>query len=183
MLIRDADPERDAVACAAVYHPYVAEGVASLEERPPEPHEMAERIRITTRHYPWLVAEVDGAVVGYAYASRHHARAAYRWSANVTVYIAATHHRSGIGRRLYTALFHLLDRQGVHELCAGITLPNPGSVRLHESLGFAPIGVYRDVGFKFGAWRSVGWYQKPLRERHPDRAPEELGLPVRLDSI
>lgn len=183
LTLRDADPERDAAACAAIYAPSVADGVASLEERAPEPHEMAERIRITSRSYPWLVAEIGGEVVGYAYASRHHERASYRWSANVTVYIAGGHHRKGIGRGLYAALFELLDRQGVHELCAGITLPNDGSVRLHESMGFALVGVYRNIGFKFGVWRDVGWWQKPLRERAPDEAPAELSAPVRLDAI
>ena len=180
--LRDADPERDAAPCAAIYAPSVADGVASLEERAPEAHEMADRIRITTRSYPWLVAEIDGAVVGYAYASRHHERASYRWSANVTVYISPDHHRRGIGRALYEALFDLLDRQGLHELCAGITLPNAASVRLHESLGFRLVGVYEGIGYKLGSWRDVGWWQKPLRERSAD-PPGVLGGPVRLDSV
>ena len=183
MVLRDADPQRDAAACAAIYAPSVSNGVASLEERAPEPHEMADRIRITTRDHPWLVAEIDGEVVGYAYASRHHERASYRWTANVTVYISPDHHRQGIGRALYEALFDLLHRQGIHELCAGITLPNPASVRLHESLGFQLVGVYRDVGFKLGQWRSVGWWQRPLRERDPAHPPAELGPPVRLGTV
>ena len=182
LTLRDADPERDGAACAAIYAPSVADGVASLEERAPEAHEMTDRIRIVTRSYPWLVAEIDGEVVGYAYASRHRERAAYRWSADVTIYIAAGHHRTGIGRALYGALFGLLEAQGVHELCAGITLPNPGSVRLHESFGFELIGVYQSIGFKLGVWRDVGWWQKPLRERTIDRIPAELGPPIRLDA-
>ena len=97
------------------------------------------------------MAEIDGEVVGYAYGSRHHDRAAYRWSADVTVYISAAHHRRGVGRALYGALFELLERQGIYEVCAGVTLPNDPSVGLHESLGFRPVGVYRDVAFKFGA--------------------------------
>ncbi|MGA9856219.1 MAG: arsinothricin resistance N-acetyltransferase ArsN1 family B [Solirubrobacteraceae bacterium] len=180
MLLRDADPDRDAAACAAIYAPSVADGVASLEERAPEPHEIADRMRNITRAYPWLVAEVDGAVAGYAYASRHHDRAAYRWSANVTVYLAPEHHRKGIGRGLYAALFTLLERQGIHQVCAGITLPNAASVGLHESMGFVLIGVYPNIGFKFGQWRSVGWWQKPLRDHPPDHPPPELGPPLRL---
>jgi phosphinothricin acetyltransferase len=180
MHIRHADPDRDAAACAAIYAPNVTTGVASLEERAPEPHEMADRIRIISRTHPWLVAEIDGEVAGYAYGSRHHERAAYRWSADVTVYIGAAHHRRGVGRALYGALFGLLERQGFYELCAGVTLPNDASVGLHESLGFRPIGVYRDVAFKFGRCYSVGWWQMSLRERPAGQAPAEPAPPARL---
>jgi L-amino acid N-acyltransferase YncA len=181
MRIRHADPDRDGAACAAVYAPSVTDGVASLEERAPAPHEMTERIRIVSRTHPWLVAEIDGEVVGYAYGSYHHERAAYRWAADVTVYIAANHHRRGIGRALYGALFALLERQGIYELCAGVTLPNDGSVALHESLGFAPVGVYHDVAFKFGRWYSVGWWQMSLRPRVDGEAPAQLRPPARLE--
>lgn len=181
MLIRHADPERDAAACAAIYAPSVIAGIASLEERAPDEHEMAQRIRAISRAYPWLVAEIDGRVVGYAYASRHHERAGYRWSADVTVYIDAGHHRRGVGRRLYEQLLGLLERQGVWNACAGIGLPNDASVGLHESLGFQPVGVYRNIAFKFGAWQSVGWWQKELRPHQDGQAPPEVGPPARLD--
>jgi phosphinothricin acetyltransferase len=181
MLIRHADPETDAAACAAIYAPSVSASVASLEERAPEPHEFAQRIRIVSRTHPWLVAEIDGEVVGYAYGSRHNERAAYRWSAGVTVYISAAHHRRGIGRALYEKLFALLLRQGVYEVCAGVTLPNDASVGLHESLGFEPVGVYRDIAYKFGEWRSVGWWQMSLAQRPDGEAPAEIGPPARLD--
>jgi L-amino acid N-acyltransferase YncA len=182
MLIRDADPERDAAACAAIYAPSVSDGVASLEERVPEPRELADRIRIIQRSHPWLVAETDAQVVGYAYASCHHERASYRWSADVTVYVSAAHHRRGIGRALYESLLGLLVRQGIYEACAGITLPNDASVGLHESLGFKPVGVYRDIAFKFGSWRSVGWWQKTLQPRTDGTPPAELGPASRLDA-
>ncbi|HZE04956.1 MAG TPA: arsinothricin resistance N-acetyltransferase ArsN1 family B [Solirubrobacteraceae bacterium] len=180
MLIRDADPERDAAACAAIYAPSVTAGVASLEERAPDAHELADRIRIIQRTHPWLVAEIDGEIAGYVYASRHRERAAYRWSADVTVYIADGRQRRGIGRALYEALFELLIRQGIYEACAGITLPNDASVGLHESLGFVPVGVYRDIAYKFGTWRSVGWWQKTLRDRRDGEVPDEVGPPARL---
>jgi L-amino acid N-acyltransferase YncA len=180
MLIRDADPVRDAAACAAIYAPSVSAGVASLEERAPEPGEFADRIRAVQRIHPWLVAEIDETVVGYAYASRHHERAAYRWSADVTVYISAAHHRRGIARALYEPLFELIARQNIYEACAGITLPNDASVGLHEALGFRPVGVYRDIAYKFGQWRSVGWWQKTLRARAGDDPPAEVGPPVPL---
>jgi L-amino acid N-acyltransferase YncA len=178
LLIRHADPELDAAACAAIYAPSVAAGVASLEERAPEPHEIADRIRSVTRTHPWLVAEIGDEVVGYAYGSRHHDRAAYRWSADVTVYIAPAHHRRGVGRALYAELFELLERQGVYEVCAGVTLPNDASVGLHVSLGFMPVGVYRDIAYKFGEWRSVGWWQLSLRPRSDGQAPDEPTPPT-----
>ena len=180
MLIRHAEADRDAAACAAIYAPSVTAGVASLEEHAPEPRAMADRIRVTSRGHPWLVAEIDGDVVGYAYGSRHHDRAAYRWTADVTVYISPHYHRRGIGRALYGALFALLEQQGIYELCAGVTLPNDASVGLHESLGFIPVGVYRDVAFKFGRWYSVGWWQMSLRPRPDGEAPAEIGPPARL---
>ena len=181
MLIRDADPQRDSAACAAIYAPSVRDGVASLEERAPEPHEFVDRIRVIQRSHPWLVAEVDREVAGYAYASRHHERASYRWAADATVYVSAAHQRHGIGRALYETLLDLLLRQGIYAVCAGITLPNDASVGLHESLGFEPVGVYRDIAFKFGTWWSVGWWQKTLRERSDGRLPAEVGPPARLD--
>jgi len=180
VLIRHADPDRDAAACAAIYAPSITESVASLEERAPQAHEMASRIRRISRDYPWLVAEIDGEVAGYAYGSRHRERAAYRWAADVTVYISARHHRRGVGRALYTALFGLLEGQGVYELCAGVTLPNEASVGLHEAMGFTPVGIYRDIAYKLGQWRSVGWWQMSLRGRGDSAAPAELGPPQRL---
>jgi L-amino acid N-acyltransferase YncA len=178
--IRHADAIRDAEACAAVYAPFVTEGLASLEERPPSAAEMGERIQRISAGHPWLVAELDGDVIGYAYGSRHHERSSYRWGANVAVYIAATHHRRGIGRALYGTLLPLLVRQGLYVACAGITLPNQASVALHESLGFAPVGIYRRIGFKFGQWRDVGWWQTQLHEPVEGETPAEPGPPARL---
>ena len=181
MRIRHADPDRDAAACAAIYAPHVIDGVASLEERAPDPAEFERRIRAISEGYPWLVAETGGAVAGYAYASRHHERASYRWSADVTVYISGAHHRRGVGRALYAALFDLLRRQGYYTACAGITLPNDASVGLHESIGFTPVGIYRDIAYKHGAWRGVGWWQLALQPLPTDGAgPPEPGPPLSL---
>ncbi len=179
-VIRHADPDRDAAACAAIYAPSVRDGVASLEERVPEPREIADRMRAIGRNWPWLVAERDGVVAGYAYASQHRERASYRWSTDVTVYVAHGHHRRGIARALYERLFELLARQGYHQACAGITLPNAASVGLHESLGFVAVGVYADIAYKHGRWRSVGWWQKTLREPAGDEKPAEIRPPERL---
>jgi L-amino acid N-acyltransferase YncA len=180
MLIRHADPLRDAAACAAIYAPYVRDTVISLEEQPPGEDDMRGRIERVSRRYPWLIAERDGEIAGYAYGSLHRERAAYRWTADVTVYLALAHYRRGIGRALYTALFGLLLRQGVFVVCAGITLPNEASVALHESLGFTAVGVYRGVSWKLGAWHDVGWWQLPLRDPRPE-GPPELGQPARLE--
>lgn len=112
--------------------------------------------------YPYLVAEIDGEVVGYAYASQHRAREAYRWSVDVTVYISPTAHRQGIGRAIYQKLLPILERQGFHAAYAGIALPNAASVGLHQALGFSLIGTYPEVGFKHGQWHSVGFWRKAL---------------------
>jgi L-amino acid N-acyltransferase YncA len=162
-VIRDADPERDAAACAAIYRPYVEDTAISFESVPPSVAEFAERIATTSERYPWLVDEDDdGAVAGYAYASPHNPRAAYRWAVDVAVYVDGSRHRRGTGRRLYEALFERLRGLGYRVACAGVTLPNDASVGLHESLGFEPVGTYRRVGWKAGEWHDVGWWQLEL---------------------
>ena len=128
MLIRHADPARDAAACAAIYGPFVADTPVSLEEMVPSEAEIAARIERISAAYPWLVAEQDGHAVGFAYGSAHRERAAYRWAADVTVYVSPTAQRRGVGTALYEQLLSDLARQGVHVACAGITLPNEASV-------------------------------------------------------
>lgn len=181
VLIRHAEPAADAAVCAAIYAPSVIEGVASLEERAPDREEMAARIKSTSVAYPWLIAEIEGEAVGYAYATEHRARSAYRWAADTTVYISPAHHRRGIGRVLYAALLELLTVQGLYTVCAGITLPNDASVGLHEAMGFELIGVYRAIGHKHGQWRSTGWWQAQLREPRDGQSPADPGPPARLD--
>lgn len=181
MLIRHADPNEDGAACAAIYAPSVIDGVASFEERAPDGSDMAGRIERTSARYPWLVAVEDEIPVGFAYATEHHPRAAYRWSADTSVYVAAGHQRRGIGQSLYAALLPLLRRQGLYMACAGITLPNVASVRLHERMGFELVGEYRQIGFKHGAWRTVGWWQIRLREPEAGAVPPEPLGPQRLD--
>jgi len=162
MEIRDADPRRDAGACAAIYAPFVEESAVSFEEVAPDAAEVSARIAATQATYAWLVAESGGEVAGFAYSCPHRARAAYRWSADVSVYVGADCRRAGVGRALYTELLGRLRAQGFHVACAGITLPNEASVGLHESFGFEPVGVYREIGWKAGAWRDVGWWQLRL---------------------
>jgi L-amino acid N-acyltransferase YncA len=162
--IRVALPE-DAEAILTIYAPIVRETAISFEVEPPTRVEMHQRISTTLRHLPWLVCERQGEVLGYVYASPHRARAAYQWSVDVSVYIHAQARRTGMGRALYHALFELLNLQGFYQCFAGITLPNPASVGLHEALGFQPVGVYQAVGYKLGVWHDVGWWQRSLQPR------------------
>jgi phosphinothricin acetyltransferase len=160
-ILRIAEPA-DATGILAIYAPYCDASVVSFETAAPTVEEMSKRIESVLRDYPWLVCEIDGQIVGYVYASRHRERAAYRWTVEVTVYVATAHHRRGIGRALYSSLFSILAEQNYIKAFAGITLPNPASVGLHESLGFSPIGVYPSVGYKLGRWLDVGWWQRGL---------------------
>lgn len=172
LLIRDADPARDAPACAAIYAPHVEGSPVSFEERAPDAAEMASRIERYGQSHPWLVAEREGQVVGYAYATAFNERPAYRWSASVSVYVAEEARGSGVGRTLYEALFARLRERGFRMACAGITLPNEASVGLHESLGFEQTGLNREIGWKQGAWRDVGWFQLELAAAGEGPPPE-----------
>jgi L-amino acid N-acyltransferase YncA len=180
-VIRHADPERDGGACATIYAPYVASGATSFEAEPPDADDFAERIERLSARHPFLVAERDGVVVGFSYASPHRAREAYRWTVETSVYVGAGHVGVGVGRELYGALFDLLRRQRIHVACAGITLPNPASVALHEAFGFERVGVYERIGFKGGAWRDVAWWQLFLQPGEDGRPPAEPLPPQRLD--
>jgi phosphinothricin acetyltransferase len=167
--------EADADAIAAIYGPIVDATAISFEIVPPGRHEMARRLSETLRAYPWLVCDLEGQVAGYAYASRHHERSAYQWSVNASVYVDSRYQRRGVGHGLYLSLFAILAAQGFVNAYAGITLPNPGSVGLHEAMGFEKLGVYRNVGFKLGAWHDVGWWQLTLKE-HVDSPREPMDL-------
>lgn len=159
--LRLARPD-DARAIAAIYAPVLQHTAISFEVDTVTAEEMAQRVATTLLRYPWLVAEAGGEVLGYAYAAQHRTRAAYSWSTDVSVYLADHARRRGLGSALYTALLDLLAAQGYANAFAGITLPNAPSIRLHESLGFVAIGVYRAVGWKLGRWHDVSWWQRRL---------------------
>jgi phosphinothricin acetyltransferase len=161
-VVRAARGARDASACLDIYEPYVRDTAVSFEEQVPTASEFLARIRETSATHPWLVIESGGAVAGYAYGAPHRSRAAYRWAADVTVYVARAHHRRGAGRLLYTELMRRLQRQELRIACAGVTLPNDASIGLHRALGFQPVGVYRRIGWKHGAWHDVSWWQLDL---------------------
>jgi L-amino acid N-acyltransferase YncA len=169
--VRDASAG-DAGACAAIYAPYVTDTAISFEAEPPTPAQMAERIAAAQRAHAWVVLEDGGRVVGYAYGGPHKQRAAYRWACEVSVYLEPGRRRSGAGRALYEALFQRLAARGYRMLLAGMTLPNPASEGLHRALGFEPVGVYRRIGWKHGAWHDVAWVQRPLgADDTPPSAP------------
>lgn len=169
---------KDAAGVVEIYGPIVASTPISFEIEPPDEQEIQRRIQKAEPAYPWLVCEYRGRVAGYAYASQHRARAAYQWSVDTSIYVHPDFRRCGIGRGLYVSLFQILAAQGYFNAYAGITLPNPGSVGLHEAAGFQAIGIYRKVGYKFGAWHDVGWWHLVIQPLIPSTQP-----PVGLGEI
>ena len=160
-VVRAATPD-DAPAVADIYNAYVTRSAASFETEPVSPQDMRGRIEGTAGRYPWLVAEEDGEILGYACASAFRPRHAYRFTVEVSIYLQAGRVGTGVGRRLYAALIATLERQGFTEAVAAITLPNDASVRMHEAAGFRRAGVYRTVGYKHGQWHDVGLWQRAL---------------------
>ena len=159
--LRDAT-RADAAACAAIYAHYVEHTTATFEEVAPSADEMADRIAVAQERHAWLVAELDGRIVGYAYGGPFKARAAYRFSCEVSVYVDVTARGGGTGRTLYAALLDRMESLGLRMACGGVTLPNAPSEALHRALGFETVGTYRRIGWKHGAWRDVTWFQRPL---------------------
>jgi len=182
-MLRLATPE-DAAAIAAIYAPYVRETAISFEVEPPGVEEMRRRLTSGVARFPWLVA-VDSSdrVAGFAFGGEHRSRAAYGWSVDVTIYLDRTAHRRGLGRRLYGALFEILRAQGFVTAFAGIALPNPASVGVHRAMGFEPVGVYRNVGFKAGRWYDVAWWQRALSDPPPAAPAAPIALSELPDDI
>jgi phosphinothricin acetyltransferase len=174
-MIREATPA-DAAACAAIYAPYVTDTVISFETRPPSATEMQRRMRSA---HLWLVTEAAGRVCGYAYASPHREREAYRWAADVAIYLDAGQRGRGLGRSLYTELIEGLRERGACVLCAGVALPNAASEALHRAMGFTEVGTYRRIAFKLDRWIDTRWYQLHLQPSLPTPpAHASLRLPA-----
>lgn len=165
MLVRPASPA-DAAAIAAIVEREVVHGVAHFATTPPTPEDVGRDLA-TAGRYPFLVADQDGAVSGFAKASPWKTREAYTWTAELGVYLAPAAQGRGVGRTLVSALIAELDARGFRTLLAGIALPNAASVRLFESLGFESVGVIRNNGFKHGRWRDVGYWSKHLGSGPP----------------
>jgi phosphinothricin acetyltransferase len=170
-MIRDGTAD-DAEACAAIYAPYVTGTAVTFETDPPAAVEMARRIAAARATHAWLVAEREGLVVGYAYGGPSKTRAAYRWSCEVSVYLEVGLRRGGVGRRLYETLLVRLAERGYRTAVAGMALPNDASEELHRALGFEPVGTFRRVGWKHGAWHDVAWVQRDLGV--PGEPPTDL---------
>jgi L-amino acid N-acyltransferase YncA len=153
---------RDAEAVTAIYAPIVESTVISFETVAPSADEMRSRIGNQPSNKPWIVAEIDRTVAGYAYASAFRGRSAYRFGAEVGVYVAEGARRRGVGHALYRSLLHLMTSLGYRRAFAGISLPNDGSIALHRAVGFTEFGIAHAAGFKFGAWHDVGFYECAL---------------------
>lgn len=168
----------DAPALAAIYAPYVLETVISFEYDPPPPEEFVRRIIAISATHPYLVCDIGGTPVGYAYACPHQDRAAYRFDVEVSAYVSRDAHSRRIGSSLYGALFELLARLGYYNAFAGITQPNKKSMALHRSAGFSEIGTYHRTGYKFGEWHDVLWLEKRIQPHsknpEPPRSIQEL---------
>lgn len=168
----------DAEQIQAIYAPFCTDSCITFETEAPSVAAMEQRIGMIMRQYPWLVYQQNNQLLGYAYASTHNERAAYQWSVNVSVYIHPQAQHRGIGKGLYTSLFGILCLQGYYNAYAGITLPNPASMGLHTSMGFQPVGTYRNVGYKCGDWRDVVWLELSLQSLknnpHPPLSVKEL---------
>lgn len=171
--------EADAAVIRTIYAPHVEHAAVSFETETPSVETMAARIAKLLPTHPWLVAVVDDRVAGYAYASPHRERAAYRWSVEVTAYVHPQFHGRGIGKRLYAALQALLKAQNCINAFGIITLPNAASVALHEACGFRRCATFHHAGYKFGAWHDVGWWQLQIGE--PASIPPEPIAFAQLD--
>jgi len=154
----------DANEILKIYAPSILDAAISFETEVPSIDEMRKRIETILQTYPWIVCVVDGKIVGYVYGSKYRDREAYQWSCECTVYIHGQYKGKGLGKELYGLLFQLLKLQGFRTVYAVVTLPNEGSVNLHEKCGFEKFAVYENVGYKFGQWHSVGWWKLRLND-------------------
>lgn len=177
IVIRLAVPE-DAEAILNIYAGYIRNTVITFEVEVPTVEAFQTRMEQIQEQFPWLVCEIDGVIAGYAYASKHAQRAAYRWSADLSVYIDEKYHRRHIAAALYAALYEMLKAQGYYTVYAGVSTPNPKSEAFHLAQGFEVVGVYPNVGYKLGKWCTLTWYGLPLQE-YSD-TPQE---PKRLEEV
>jgi L-amino acid N-acyltransferase YncA len=154
--------EDDAPAIAAIYAPYVRDTAISFELEPPEASDFRLKIRDVLKLAPWLVREDDGIVVGYAYATSFRPRRAYRFTVESSVYVRGDMRGRGVGRSLYEDLMRRLEAQGFKRVIGGMTVPNAASAALHAALGFERVGTFHEVGFKFGRWHDVEFWERRL---------------------
>jgi L-amino acid N-acyltransferase YncA len=149
--------DADAICC--IYNKYISETTITFEETPLQAEDMAKRIKDITQNYPWLVYEENGRVVGYTYASRWKERSAYRYAVETGIYIDSDYIGKGIGTILKGELLKLLKEKSIHSVICGIALPNPASIALNEKFGFKKVAHLEEVGFKFGKWVDVSYWE------------------------
>ena len=166
--------EEDAARMLEIYMPYVLETPITFETVPPGPEEFRARVRAGGEDFPWLVCAIDGKIMGYAYASRFHGRAAFGWDAELSIYVDCSATHRGIGRALYTALIALLARLGYYNLYAVVTVPNKKSAGLHRFFGFSEEGTLHNAGYKLGKWHDVAYLVKRLRPYDAPKPPKKL---------
>jgi phosphinothricin acetyltransferase len=163
--------DSDAESILNIYAPYIENTSYTFETEVPSVDSFRERIASYLQSWPWLVCEIDGVIAGYAYGSKHRERIAYQWSVECSAYVHDDFQRVGVGQALYTALIRLLKLQGFRNLYAVINLPNEKSVAFHEKMGFEYFAVYKNVGYKLGKWKNVGWWQLQLNEYTMEPSP------------
>jgi L-amino acid N-acyltransferase YncA len=160
-MIRPAQPT-DAPAICNIYNYYVLNTTVTFEEEAVNADEMAKRMAEVTAQFPWLVHEIEGKVIGYAYASAWKSRCAYKYSVEVTVYLQQGYGGKGAGSALYEKLLALLSQQHIHAAIGGVALPNEASIALHQKFGFEKVAQFKQVGYKFGQWIDVTYWEKLL---------------------
>ena len=178
VVIRLADPARDAAAILALYAPYIEKTAITFETEVPSPESFAQRVKEIAAHFPYLLLEVDGELAGYAYAHRQAERAAFAWNAELSIYLKESFAGRGLGRPLYSLLEELLAMQGYVNFYGVITGSNAVSIALHEKMGYSIIGRHERTGYKFGQWHDTVW----LHKRVHDGVPGELVSIHALDS-
>ena len=176
--IRSAIRCSDVPALLSIYAWYIENTSFSFELEVPSLADYQKRITQYAATAPWLVAEKDSIIVGYAYANAHRGRAAYSWNQEVSIYLFINYHGTGLAKNLYTTLFELLKLQGYANALAGIVQPNPKSIFFHQKMGFKLIGIYHNIGYKFNKWQDVGWYELFLQK--PDFKPKMI---LRMEAL
>lgn len=151
--------EADIEPMLEIYKPIITATVISFETKVPTLEEFAERVKLISVDFPWLVCEINGRIAGYAYGNPHRSRRAYCWSADCSVYVSEDFKKRSVATSLYGHLFPMLKSQGYFNVFAGIALPNPASIALHKKMGFTEVGIYKNVGYKLNRWCDVAWYQ------------------------
>jgi L-amino acid N-acyltransferase YncA len=179
--------ETDIQSVLNIYRPYVLNTYITFEYDVPTFEEFSKKIRTITLEYPWLVCLQDNQIIGYAYASEHRHRTAYKWSPESTIYLTENMQGKGIGRILYSTLFDILRLQGFFNVYAGVGMPNEKSERLHKAVGFQELGIFKKVGYKLGKWHDTKWFQLHLQEHIIDpclpRSINEIKLSSEFHTI